>query len=135
MIKKAKCLYLLLILFPIAFSQTFGNGQKDFCDKKWIVEKYQEMSGDFFLPPIEAENDYLIYRCDGTFESLEMGRIIKGKWIFNSSAQTITVTQSQTKDYPSKVVMKVIKVTNNAMTIQGEDAGGDRLIIFFKILK
>jgi len=57
------CILLLLFISPqVSFGQKERNEKIDFCDKKWVVEKYQEVSGDLFPPPKEAKHDYLIYR-------------------------------------------------------------------------
>lgn len=131
--------YILFIVLPLVYSSSLWGqtkvGGSDFCDKKWIVERYQEANGETFQPPKAAKNDYMIYHCNGTFESLEEGTVIKGNWVFNTKEKLITVTQNQTKNYPSRIITKVKKISGGNMVIEGPDAGGDKLTLFLKAQK
>jgi hypothetical protein len=129
---------ILLLLFAsshIAAGQVMQYDESMFCSKKWTIEKYQEVSGESFQPPKENKNDYLIFHCDGIFESREAGVIIKGNWVFDTKSKTIRVTQNQTRDFPLKSTIQLKKLTTFNMIIESQDAGGDNLTIFMKVIK
>ncbi|MBK6482169.1 MAG: hypothetical protein IPG01_03315 [Chitinophagaceae bacterium] len=106
--------------------------QEELLCKTWLMEKYQEADGKIYLPPAEIKNEYLKYNCDGTMESIEGGLLLKGKWILDESKGTITVTQNANKDYPAKIVTRIILLTEKELVVEGIDAGGDRLILYLR---
>ena len=75
----------------------------------------------------------MVYRCNRDFESLEQGVVVHGQWIYSNQTRTITVTQHQTKDYPSKVVTKIERMSDSTLMIKGRDAEGKALTLFLTV--
>jgi len=124
---------LLTVLLCIFTFTAFGQiNRTDLC-KTWIAYKYQESNGRQFLPPPEMKKDYLKINPNGTYESLESGQLrIKGKWIFIEKDSTLTLTQKISKELPSKIKSKILKLTSEHFVVEGIDAGGGKLKIYSK---
>ena len=123
---------LMLVLSIATYSQTQATVEKELLCKTWFLEKYQEADGKTYPSPMEMKNEYLKYNCDGTMESIEGGLLLGGKWTFDETKGIITVTQNTTKDYPTKIVTRVISLTEKELVIEGIDAGGDKLILYLR---
>jgi hypothetical protein len=111
-----------------------GFGQnidlKLLCSGKWFPFKYEEADGTIVPVPKEQQSEYTEYKSDGTFYSMEGKAVIKGKWVYDPSAQTLTITQSTSKNYPGKLETKVVQLDNNNMIVVSEDAGGELVKIY-----
>ncbi|MBK6483373.1 MAG: hypothetical protein IPG01_09635 [Chitinophagaceae bacterium] len=123
---------MLLIISSVAIAQTQALDKKHLLCKTWVLEKYKETNGKIYYPPSELRSEYLKYNCDGTMESIEGGLLLKGKWTFDESEGTITSIQNATKDYPAKIVTRIIMITEKELVIEGIDAGGDKLILYLR---
>ncbi len=79
-IKNVLFLILSLSVSQIVFSQSSPILKDSLICRTWRLEKYKETDGKVYNAPLSAKNEYLKYNCDGTFESIEMGITILGKW-------------------------------------------------------
>ena len=127
-----KIFFLLLVLIPFLIrAQTTTAPPKQIICKKWFLEKYKEQGGKIYPVTAEMKSEYTLYKSDGTVESIEDGGVkINGKWELDEKAMTLTVTQTQNKSYPQKIVCKVLKLTDTNMVIQSKDAGGSLLTLY-----
>lgn len=123
---------MFLILIPCAlFSQQEGYRREHFC-KAWKLEQFQEADGKKYPPPVEMKKDYIQFNCDGTFQSSEMGTLIKGRWFFDGKTAILTTTQSTNKSYPAKIESKVLRVTETELVTVSRDAEGRKQPLYMK---
>lgn len=130
--KKELSLIMLLILSAVTFAQNNKGFKKELLCKVWKLDKYQEANGKTYPALEEMKQDYLKYNCDGTFESTEMGLLIKGKWLYNNVTMVIIATQTNNKNYPAKIETKVTKLTDKELVVVSKDAEGNKLTLYMK---
>lgn len=127
--KKISIIVITSLLSVKGFSQ--GINEKLLCSGKWFPVKYEEADGTIESVPKEDQNEYVEYKADGTFYSIEGKRLIKGQWVYNLSLKTVIITQNVSRNQPNKLVTKVVKLDDNELIISSKDAGGDLLKIHF----
>jgi len=102
-------------------AQNISPSKDLICGKKWYPEKWATNDHTFSIDKEEA-NDYMLFNCDGTSTSIEVDMIIKGKWTLDEKTSTLVTTQNQTKDYPSKIIWKIIKVDETHLVIKSKES-------------
>ena len=121
----------MFILFVVTLpSEAQTTINKKLLLKVWILEKYQEADGKIYPASAEMQSDYLKYNSDGTMESTEEGKLVKGTWTFNEKTFSLTTIQNSNKNYPYKIETRIIKLTDKELVLEGKDAGGAKIIMY-----
>ncbi|HYV93002.1 MAG TPA: lipocalin family protein [Chitinophagales bacterium] len=123
-------IFLLLLMGSAAFSQDTSTFRKNLIGK-WYPEKYLETDGKIYPVSEDEKSQYVWYKADGTVESIEEEGLVKGTWSMNSSKMILVVTQKQSKGYPQKMEMKIVKLTATQLAVKAKDGGGDYITIYF----
>jgi hypothetical protein len=102
----------ILILSFTAQSQT----KQDFC-KKWFLEGY--IYYGFIVSPEEIErNDYLHFKKEGTFTSIDGGKMESGTWKWDSDKKTLLL-YDQISTAP--LTFQVISITTTELQLLFKD--------------
>lgn len=106
-----------ITILILAFSLNAKSQTKlDFC-KKWNLEGYIYW-GITFSPEEIEKNDYLNFKEDGTFISVDEGKSEKGTWKFDVKNKTLLLYDSKSS---KPLVFGIIKVTNNELVLLLKD--------------
>ena len=127
---KLKNIIIFFISCSISLS-SYGQLNKSLLINKWKAIKYEEANGEQFAPPNELKNDYIKFKSDGTYESLESGiLLIKGTWTINIKTNILTLSQQTSKNYPNVIKLRILKLTKNEFVAEGNDIEKSKLIIY-----
>jgi len=121
----------ILLKTLVAFSQDTAAFRKNIVGK-WYPEKYLETDGKIYPLSEDETEQYVWYKSDGTVESIEEDGKIIGKWSFNAATMQLVVTQTQSKSYPQKMDVKIVKLTDTELAVKSKDGGGDWITIYFR---
>lgn len=122
--------FLTVVLFFA--TSVMGQSNQSMLVRTWKGVRYVEMDGRQYPIPEEMKNDYLQFNSDSTYESLESGQLlIKGTWTFDTKKSVLTMKQNKVKEYPAKIDSKIIKLTVTELVMEGKDAEGKKLTIYF----
>ncbi len=109
-----------------AFSLSAKTPSKlDFC-KKYDFAGYIYL-GITFSPEEDEKNDYLHFKQDGTFESVDKGKREKGTWEWDLESKSLYLHSNQAK---KPLIMEVVKATNRKLTLLLKDEKGSIKLIF-----
>lgn len=104
---------ILILAFNLnAKSQT----KLDFC-KKWNLEGYIYW-GVTFSPEETEKNDYFNFKEDGTFISVDEGKLENGTWKWDLKNKKLILFYSKSS---KPVVFEIIKVTHNELILLLKD--------------
>ena len=104
---------ILILAFNLnAKSQT----KLDFC-KKWNLAGYVYW-GITFSPEETEKNDYLNFKENGTFNSIDEGKSEKGTWKWNIENNSLYLYDNKSKE---PLIFKVIEVTKTELILLLKD--------------
>ena len=110
---KLKNIIILIISCFISLS-SFAQLNKSLLINSWKAIKYEEANGEQFSPPKEMKNDFIKFNSNGTYESLESGKLlIKGNWTLNDKTKILSLIQHISKNYHTLIKLRIIKLTKN----------------------
>jgi|GEM_PF-2525591 len=127
-------LLLLCITFNAIAQAPAATTKRKLLSKKWVLIQYQEADKAPIIAPDVLKNDYTKFNIDGSYESFEEGLLIKGSWTLNESTMLLTMTQTQIKEYPAKMVVKVILLNETNLTFESAaTATTPKMTLFMKV--
>lgn len=97
-------------------------------DKKWITTDY-EIEGIKFPEENKIKGDYIIFYSNHTLISIDHGLIMKSKWKFDSTLNTITAYVKKSKEIS---LMKIISLTETEFVFETTTSEGMPLILHNK---
>jgi hypothetical protein len=101
--------FIFCVCFSLCFSQK--KAMKNTLCKKWVFTKYKIMGVEYDLTQ-EKSPDILNLYNNNTFEALEEGRELKGKWKYVAGENMIVLTNIQEEVIK---MMKIEKVKEKEM--------------------
>ena len=103
----------VITILILAFSLNAKSQTKlDFC-KKWNLVGYIYW-GITFSPEETEKNDYLKFKEDGTFNSVDEGKLENGTWKWDSKNKSLHLYDNKSNE---PLIFEVIKVTNNELIL------------------
>jgi hypothetical protein len=93
-----------------------SQSKLDFC-KKWNLEGYIYW-GITFSPEETEKNDYLNFKEDGTFISVDEGKLENGTWKWDLKNKSLHLYDSKSN---KPLIFGIIKVTKNELILLLKD--------------
>lgn len=106
------------------------NISKDALCKKWHLEKYEIFWVDY-EPEEKERNDYIWLKEDLTYQSIDEGKLTKGKWSFNPKKKTFTLLNQKGEG----IDFKIEKLTANKLVVEMDDKEMEDVDIHFTTKK
>ena len=118
---------LILLLIGLIFNIANGQSKKDFCEK-WQLVGYIYW-GYTFSPEENERSDYIYFRENGTFESIDEGEFGKGTWKWNAKTKYLYLYDKTSKT-PLKLKVLSVSKTQMIVLLKGKD---DEIKVKFKV--
>ena len=100
-------------IIMILFSATISAQSKEVFCKKWHLKGYIYL-GITFSPEEKEKNDYINFKTDNTFTTIDEGIFSEGIWKWDKNNKTIYLNNSSSKE---SLPMKLIKLSRNQLTV------------------
>jgi len=113
----------LSVLFAVLGSITFAQPSKTKTEQeiksmlchKWHLT-YVEAKGKKMPAPNDTNNDFVLFKPDGTLTEMEVGKERRpGKWTYNHSDMTLKIDDADGID-----VNKIVKITSTDLVLQSK---------------
>ncbi len=125
----------ILALLFIGFGYGYGIAQVRTANlyKTWQLEAIETASGEYQKPSEKMEDDFILFLADGTYESLNLGRLsIRGKWELQKSKNLLILTQQQTREYPAVLRLEIQSLSQTELIVKGKDPKGNSLTMYYR---
>ncbi len=120
---------ILITLVFFSFLKVNAQSKTDFY-KKWNLQAYIYW-GVTFSPEDNEKNDYLNFFKDGSFSSMDEGKLGVGSWEWLPKSKSLVLKNDKTKE---SIQMQVVELTRDKMIVLLED-DEDSIKVKFKAAK
>lgn len=110
-----------------AYAQT-PIKQSNVCGKKWYLEKIKDAEGVITKRDKSSAKDYVLYKCDGSYEDIDLVRTTTGQWTLDEATGIVTVNQDQGNAFTTHIT----RADGAHLTIEEKDANGATTTLMFK---
>jgi hypothetical protein len=109
-------IFTIIITILALCTNATSQSKLDFC-KKWHLEGYVYW-GITFSPEETEKNDYLNIKEDGTFISVDEGKLEKGTWKWDIKSKSLYLYSSKSNE---SLIFGIVQVTNNELILLLKD--------------